>query len=379
MVDVTVPVIDVDSHVTEVVDLWTSRISRKWGDAVPHVWHDEDSDLDRWIVGGTPLTPVGYFSATNFEYPDYPGSLDVADPGSYDAKARLLRLDEYGIQAQVLYPNIIGFNSIAFAKLEPELSVACVEAYNDYMADFASADPARLAPIMMLPFWDVEASCREIERAAALGLKGILFAAHWERMGLPPVGDPHWDPVLAAAEATGLSLNTHIGFQSGDVAFRPDPDRDRMPQVTGSVSILMSNVTAVAKFIGSGICHRYPNLKIVSVESGFNYLPWVLDCLDWHFKNFNITRQYPDYLLPSEYFKRQIYATFWFEGLNVESITEYQDNVMFETDYPHPTSLTANNVSTRPVDFIEHGLAKLPDGIVRKLLHDNAAHVYKLP
>ncbi len=30
-------VIDVDTHVTEPADVWTSRVSAKWGDRVPHV------------------------------------------------------------------------------------------------------------------------------------------------------------------------------------------------------------------------------------------------------------------------------------------------------------------------------------------------------
>ena len=30
-------VIDVDTHVTEPPDVWTSRVSSKWGDLVPHV------------------------------------------------------------------------------------------------------------------------------------------------------------------------------------------------------------------------------------------------------------------------------------------------------------------------------------------------------
>ena len=49
-------VIDVDSHVTEPPDLWTSRIStKKWGDLVPHVKFSEYLQMDRWYVGDNRL------------------------------------------------------------------------------------------------------------------------------------------------------------------------------------------------------------------------------------------------------------------------------------------------------------------------------------
>jgi predicted TIM-barrel fold metal-dependent hydrolase len=371
-------VIDVDSHVTEVADLWTARVASKWGEAIPQVRFDENIGLERWYVGGKPLTPVGYFANTGYDYPGYPQNLTEADKGTWDPSARLAWMDDQGIWGQVLYPNVIGFNSATFATLDPELSVECVRAYNDYMIEFAQTDAARLYPIAMLPFWDVDACVKEIERAASIGSKGVLFAAHWDRLNLPVLTDPHWNPVFEVAQATNMSLNTHIGFQSGEIEYRPNPNADRMPMVGNSINILMSNASALAKFIDAGVCHRYPELKIVSVESGFNYLPWVLDCLDWHFQNLNIRSQYKDRLLPSEYFKRQMYATFWFEGINSESIEEYQDNVMFETDYPHATSLAANLVSTKPLDFVEDGVGKLRPEIQKKLLHDNAARVYKL-
>ena len=38
------PVIDVDTHLTEPPDVWTSRVSSKWGDAVPHIVHVDGMD-----------------------------------------------------------------------------------------------------------------------------------------------------------------------------------------------------------------------------------------------------------------------------------------------------------------------------------------------
>jgi len=51
-----------------------------------------------------------------------------------------------------------------------------------------------------------------MERCRALGHRGILFAALFDRLGLPHIGDASWAPVLSAAQDLELSLNFHIGF-----------------------------------------------------------------------------------------------------------------------------------------------------------------------
>ena len=46
-------VIDVDAHVTEPADLWTARVSSRWGDRVPHI--ERLGDKDVWMVAGRPV------------------------------------------------------------------------------------------------------------------------------------------------------------------------------------------------------------------------------------------------------------------------------------------------------------------------------------
>ena len=46
------PIIDADTHVIKPPDLWTSRVSvKKWGDLVPHVRWDEDTQEELWYFG----------------------------------------------------------------------------------------------------------------------------------------------------------------------------------------------------------------------------------------------------------------------------------------------------------------------------------------
>ena len=69
------------------------------------------------------------------------------DIATWEPTARLARMDEYGIWAQVLYPNVAGFGAGKLLTLgDGELMLACVQAYNDFLAEYASADPRRFVP-----------------------------------------------------------------------------------------------------------------------------------------------------------------------------------------------------------------------------------------
>ena len=123
-------------------------------------------------------------------------------------------MDEWGIQAQVLYPNVIAFDTHAFyQELGSSLAIECVRTYNDYLAEFASIDPKRFVPIMMIPFWDVDASVKEMHRAASIGHKGLLFAALLKNIGLENISHEMWRPILDTAQELGLSINLHVGMQ----------------------------------------------------------------------------------------------------------------------------------------------------------------------
>jgi predicted TIM-barrel fold metal-dependent hydrolase len=141
----------------------------------------------------------------------------------------------------------------------------------------------------------------------------------------------------------------------------------------------LSNAQAIAELIVSGLCARYPALNFVSVESGFGYIPYLLEALDWQWINYDATNLFPDRLLPSEYFRRQIYTTFWFETESMTRVVDlYPDNVMFETDYPHPTCIAPGPASMTDSarNVIEQNLHTLPDVLLRKLLFENAARLY---
>jgi predicted TIM-barrel fold metal-dependent hydrolase len=142
----------------------------------------------------------------------------------------------------------------------------------------------------------------------------------------------------------------------------------------------ISNARTIGLLLTSGLCARFPRLDFVSVESGFGYIPFLLDSLDWQWVNANAKQRYPDRLLPSEYFRRQVYSMFWFEKNSLELLPHYEDNVMFETDFPHPTSLHPGPASfaPSPAEVIRRDTGIVGEAVMRKVLWDNACRVYHI-
>ena len=377
--------IDVDTHITEPSDVWTSRVSKKWGDRVPHVERREGRDI--WLIGDEMVGGPGFTTMAGFDgsYPDCPMGYDDIPKASYDARARLDFMDKEGIFAAVLYPNVGGFGSGGFLKLkDPELMLECVRAYNDFLVEWCSEDPNRLVPVAAMPFWDVGECVKEVERAASIGHKSILASSDPAAFGEPRLAHKHWEPFWAAVNDTGLPVSFHIG--AGDLSDIVN-DTCEMGTKTNfsrtSSTIFMGNMNCIADVIFGGVCHRFPDLNLVSVESGVGWIPAFLEAADWQFTNGQVRKEHPEYdLLPSEYFMRQIYACFWFEDRVLGSTIDYMaDNLCWETDYPHPTCQhpgAANTFSERPRDYVDRVMGHLPEETLEKVLHGTAAKLYGL-
>ena len=277
-------VIDVDTHVTEPPDLWTSRVASKWKDRVPHV--ERRGDIDIWIIDGKPGLPPGIVTMAGFDGrpPDeFPATYADFDEAGYDANARIAHMDREGIYAQVLYPNVGGFGSQSFLMMkEPELMLACVQAYNDFLTDWSSVAPERLLPVTALPFWDVDACVTEIERCAAKGHRSILFPSQPQDFRMPALADRHWDRMWATAQAAELPVSFHIGSHEWLGAADGNPLKDTsgagLKANFARVSALafIGNSLGITEIISGGVCHRFPDLDFVSVESGVGWIPGLI-------------------------------------------------------------------------------------------------------
>jgi hypothetical protein len=99
----------------------------------------------------------------------------------------------------------------------------------------------------------------------------------------------------------------------------------------------------------------------------------MLDALDYHYDE---NEAHGLSQRPSGYFRRQIYACFWFKrGDNlVRDIRRIGvDNCMFETDFPHPTRLYPE-----PLRHIAPRLRDVEPSFRQKVRSTNAARVYNI-
>ena len=128
-----------------------------------------------------------------------------------------------------------------------------------------------------------------------------------------------------------------------------------------SALYFMQNASCISELTFGGVCHRFPEVRFVSVESGAGWINFVLEGLDWQWENGGTHREHPEYdLLPSEYFRRQIYGCFWFERAGIRgAIERFPDNLLWETDYPHPTCMAPGpaTIATRPSEYVATALA----------------------
>jgi len=159
-------VIDSDTHITEPGDVWTARLPAKFQDDAPHIVRDDDG-RDAWRFGTTErVVTIGHTAVAGWPepFPAAPRNMDEVPAAAYDATARLRYMDEIGVWANALYPNIGGFGSESFLNLpDPELKLACVRAYNDWLLDWIEPAPERFIPIMAIPHWDLDAAITEID------------------------------------------------------------------------------------------------------------------------------------------------------------------------------------------------------------------------
>ncbi len=378
-------VIDVDCHITEPHDIWTARTPKSRHHEVPQLIRNEDGK-DVWMVEDIRLSSPSFVSVAGFDgiLPEAPLNMDEIPAAMYDANERLKHMDDESIYAEVLYPNVGGFgNGFFMQKVRPELRNELVSIYNDWLTDWTSTDPDRLIAVSSVPFWDVDYAVKEVKRCAELGHKSINFCNEPESYDLPSISSTHWDPLWAVAEEAGLPVAFHIG--GGDIGGQITDTkgmgwRTNMAMITSAM--FMDNFRCISDLIYGGVCHKFPNLNFVSVESGVGWIPSGLEMMDWQWENAGVTSEHPEYdLLPSEYFRRQIYGSFWFEGEAARfAIEQYPDNILYETDYPHPTCQHPGpqTIARHPREYAEWALADLPEDLQGKVLHDTAARIYSL-
>ena len=335
-------------------DLFVERLPASLRESGP--WVVETDDGPFWQVEGRLLSPSGR-KAAGYIRSDEHGFR----PGQ--PETRLEDMDRDGVYAQVVYSPM----TTQLRVEDPELRAACLRAYNDWSAEFNRAAPDRLLLLAHLPSHEPKAAAEELQRVAALGHRGAIVG---QDEADEPIFEDSWRVFWDAADEIALPIHAHLGPRPRSLAFQLGSWR--MPACVAVIPIQLDE--ALAGMIFSGMLEQRPNVKFVLGEGGLGWIPYVLERLDHeHHKYYDKTADHRLSMLPSEIFRRQVYATYEDEDLGVRLIPEIGvDNVMWASDYPHGDSTWPHSRKA----LADSPLAAQGDDVLRKVVCDTAARVY---
>jgi predicted TIM-barrel fold metal-dependent hydrolase len=386
-------VIDADTHYSEPHNLWTSRVPSKYHDLVPHVaddgkggqcWRFNGGELLFSSAGSASVIRKDGSKAALLDWDIQNGTMPIMEihESSYDPVARMEMMDSMGVYAHVIYPNVTGFGAHRLLTLpDRELAFMILSVYNDAVAEMQEISNGRLYPQALIPFWNMDAALKEVQRIhSELKLTGITMSSEPHSAGLPDIVDAHWNPLWELCQELELPVNFHVGSSEfGKEAWLKGvwPSLDPIRQhVVGCVLLEMHNARILANLLTSDLLERFPRLNFVSVESGIGWILYVLERLEYQLSEQSLDGRVWEQTSPTDLFHRQVYSCFWFEDAAPSRTLDLlgPGNVLFESDFPHPTCFYPGPV--------EHALKVLePWGpeATRKVMSENAARLYHIP
>ena len=355
-------------------ELWTERLSQSLRDRAPHV-EDRGEKGEYWVCDGE--TWGEYRGERWFAKPVRTrlaldrGGVGEAHRPTTPAK-RLADMDRDGVEASLMFPPII-----AMQVGDPMLRNACVQAYNDWAIEFSQAAPKRFYPVAMLSPVDAESARDEVLRAAKLGFREANFLVNDVTLA---VNQRPWDVFWAAAEESGIVVSYHVGGSVQSATVRATIDGLKPEQRQGVFDMGLSNgatsfFNPLVNMFNFGTLERHPKLKFCLAESGIGWIPFVVQEMDYRYKRqFERKKatEIPLKSMPSEIFKRQVWATYQTDFVGLHLIEFFGDgHIMWGSDYPHPDS-------TWPFsrEVVDKDSAHLAPEMKKKVVHDNAAALY---
>jgi predicted TIM-barrel fold metal-dependent hydrolase len=286
-------------------------------------------------------------------------------------------MDAEGIDVAVLFPSA-GLCIPAQEYDDDRFAMAIARAYNDWLADFCGYCPERMYGAAMTIPHDVEAMVAEVLR----GKRELGFRALYIRPN--PVRGRNWhdrayDRFWKVCEEEGVTAGFHGGMNCTlpqAVAERFDWSKDDAWLTSHVACHPIEMMYALMCMTIGGVLERFPGLRVAFLEANCGWVPYYLWRMDEHYElrrdvPFDIGRERPP-LPPSEYFRRQCYASIEAEErISCPVIGEIGDRIVFSTDFPHPECPFPNGVR----EFLR---MPMDEGLKRRILWENPRRMYAM-
>lgn len=283
---------------------------------------------------------------------------------------RLAVMDKQGIHAALVFPTLasvieerLGHNS--------ELCAALFHSLNQWIIDewgFARED--RLFSVAMIGLGDVDLAIKELEFVLKNGARaiGIRPAPVPHLTGSKSMGLPEYDPFWARVAEAKIFVNFHASDSGYDSIYRKWAghgnefvpfDKDPLKQCLELLERPIAD--SMAAMVCHGALERHPDLRIVSVENGSEWVGPLLARLEKAYGQMpgSFKRN------PRDTFQRQVFVAPFYEG-DPRELADLipTERILFGSDYPHPEGLA------EPLDYIKE-FGSFNDAEMKRVFHSN--------
>ncbi|MGH9093086.1 MAG: amidohydrolase family protein [Acidimicrobiales bacterium] len=271
------PIIDADGHVMEPFSLWQERLPERYRDvawrrqavdgAEVVTFYGHDISFE-WSLGSL-CTPGGLSAG---------GRLDIdldaeVDPGVHEPRRRLELMDAQGIAASVLFPTMtLGLDDLP----DHGFVAASAHAYNEWIRDFAAADPRRLRWAAVLPLVDLAWARDELAWALGEGATTVMLSPIPTPSG-QSLGSRALDPIWADLVAAGRPAVVHASNPASPTLGLV---RHLANRAQWQMGVPFQLQLAVMHVVDGGVLERFPDLRMGFFEGDVGWLPHWLGRLD---------------------------------------------------------------------------------------------------
>lgn len=372
--------IDVDQHLFEGRTTWSEYIEPAHRDDALSIADDEAGWP--WLSWrGSLLTPleipipersslIGADRLRRVRGERAPASFEELVPDAYRLTgARLASLDEFGLDAAVLFPN---YGLLWERRLASDRGAqrANARAYNRFVADTCADGAGRLFGVAHVLLHDPAWAVEEIRRIRADGLRLAMIAP--APVDGKPLSHADFDPVWAAFSEEGVAPVFHVSeFESPlHPAWRQGEPEDG-ERLFDSIFLYLAPAVALADLILNGVLDRFPQLRVGVVELTASWVPHFLLHIDGASDFYAQRHGEPYHLLnerPSDYFLRQVrVAALPYEMPHRLVPKVGESTFMIGSDWPH-----AEGVAD-PMAAADRAVGSLTGAARSNLLGANAA------
>ena len=342
------PIIDVDQHLFESRTTWSEFIDPAHrADALTIT---DDQGGWPWLTWrDQPLTPleipipeksslIGDDRLRRVRGDRAPASFEELVPDAYrSAGARLASLDEFGLDAAVMFPNygLLWEQRLASDRVAQR---ANARAYNRFVAGVCADGDERLFAVGHVMLHDPAWAAEEIARVRSEGVRLAMIAP--APVDGKPLSHADFDPVWAAFSEHGVAPVFHVSeFESPlHPAWRQGEPEDG-ERLFDSIFLYLAPAVALADLILNGTLERFPDLRVGVVELTASWVPHFLLHIDGASDFYALRHGEPYRRLaarPSEYFLRQVrVAALPYEMPNRLVPRVGDDTYMIGSDWPH--------------------------------------------